>query len=60
VAVGTSLVTGSVCAQENLPSSEPVKKDVEIIVEAPITVMVPVEVSKNLATDKGCWVNCMA
>ena len=55
MALGICIVTDNVCAQQNIPSSKPVKKDVEIIVEAPITVMVPVEVSKNLATDKGCW-----
>ncbi|MEO6823559.1 MAG: beta/gamma crystallin domain-containing protein [Nitrosospira sp.] len=56
MAFSICVAAGSVCAQLNILSSKPIKKDVEMIVEVPITVMVPVDASKNLATAKGCWV----
>ncbi|SCY39088.1 Beta/Gamma crystallin [Nitrosospira sp. Nsp13] len=54
MAFGISIV-GSVGAQENIPSSKPVKNG-GTMVEVPVTVMVPIQVSKNLAMAKGCWV----
>jgi len=35
--------------------SKPEKKD-DVIVEVPVLMMVPVEVSKDMVTNKGCWV----
>ena len=35
--------------------SKPGKKD-DVIVEVPVLMMVPVEVSKDMVTNKGCWV----
>jgi hypothetical protein len=38
-------------------SSQPSKKDEQVIVEVPVLVMVPVQVSKSeMGMDKGCWV----
>ena len=38
-------------------SSQPSKKDEQVIVEVPVLVMVPVQVSKEeMGMDKGCWV----
>ncbi len=65
VAFGICVATGSVYAQQssdnvkadkNKPPSKSGNKDGEMIVEVPVIVMVPVQVSKNLAMDKGCWV----
>lgn len=44
----------SMSADKNKPTSG--KRDGEMIVEVPVIVMVPVQVSENLAMDKGCWV----
>ncbi|ARO88816.1 hypothetical protein EBAPG3_014140 [Nitrosospira lacus] len=46
----------SMSADKNKPTSKSGKRDGEMIVEVPVIVMVPVQVSKNLAMDKGCWV----
>jgi len=32
------------------------RKDEQVIMEVPVLVMVPVQVSKDINTDKGCWV----
>ena len=46
----------SMSADKNKPTSKSGKRDGEMIVEVPVIVMVPVQVSENLAMDKGCWV----
>lgn len=46
----------SMSADKNKPPSKSGNKDGEMIVEKPVIVMVPVQVSKDLAVDKGCWV----
>ncbi len=33
-----------------------IKKDGQMIMEVPVLVMVPVQVSKDIGADKGCWV----
>ncbi|MEO6823923.1 MAG: beta/gamma crystallin domain-containing protein [Nitrosospira sp.] len=65
VVFGICVATGSVYAQQSsdnikadknkLPSKS-IKKDGEMIVEVPVIVMVPVQVSRDLAMNKGCWV----
>jgi hypothetical protein len=37
-------------------SAQPGKKEGQIIMEVPVLVMVPVQVSKDIGMDKGCWV----
>jgi len=46
----------SMSADKNKPPSKSIKKDGEMIVEVPVIVMVPMQVSRDLAMDKGCWV----
>ena len=46
----------SMSADKNKQPLKSVRKDGEMIVEVPVIVMVPMQVSKNLALDKGCWV----
>lgn len=46
----------SMSADKNKPTSKSGKRDGEMIVEVPVIVMVPVQVSENLAMGKGCWV----
>ncbi|MDQ3187269.1 MAG: hypothetical protein M3Q16_12605 [Pseudomonadota bacterium] len=43
-------------ADKNKPSSQPGKKEGQMTVEVPVIVMVPVQVSSDLAMGKGCWV----
>ena len=43
-------------ADKNKSPSKLGSKDGEMIVEVPVIVMVPMQVSRNLAMDKGCWV----
>ncbi len=46
----------STSADKSRASSLPVKKEGGVVVEVPIIVMVPVQVSNDLAMRKGCWV----
>lgn len=41
---------------KNESTSKSGNKDGEMIVEVPVIVMVPTQVSRDLATDQGCWV----
>jgi hypothetical protein len=70
--LGVTATTGGVYAQQpadkakaadkststdkKKPSSLSGKKDGEMIVEVPVIVMVPMQVSNDLVMDKGCWV----
>ena len=71
VVFGICATTGSVYAQQSLDNTKADKpmsvdtnestsksgnKDGKMIVEVPVIVMVPMQVSRDLATDKGCWV----
>jgi hypothetical protein len=71
VVLGICIPTGGVYAQQasdktkadkpmstdqNKPPSKQGNKDGETIVEVPVILMVPLQVSKDLAMDKGCWV----
>ena len=65
VVFSVCIATGGVYAQQSSdntnadkdkPSSKSGNKNGEMIVEVPVIVMVPVQVSKDLAMDKGCWV----
>ncbi|ARO88619.1 hypothetical protein EBAPG3_013045 [Nitrosospira lacus] len=49
---GGFVLTGVAHAQQSTTG----KKDGKVIVEVPIIVMVPVQVSSDLIKDKGCWV----
>jgi hypothetical protein len=46
----------STSTDKKKPSSLSGKKDGEMIVEVPVIVMVPMQVSNDLVMDKGCWV----
>jgi hypothetical protein len=37
-------------------SSQPGKKNGQVVMEVPVLIMVPVQVSKDIGMDKGCWV----
>ncbi|HEX7234814.1 MAG TPA: hypothetical protein VF243_06065, partial [Nitrosospira sp.] len=37
-------------------SSQPGKKNGQVIMEVPVLIMVPVQVSNDIGMDKGCWV----
>lgn len=51
-----SKVDKSTSADKNKPLSRSEKRDGEMIVEVPVIVMVPVQVSRDLAMGAGCWV----
>lgn len=58
VAVGVCAATGAYAqgsADKDKPSQTG-KKDEQVTVEVPVIVMVPIQVSNDLAMDKGCWV----
>ena len=66
----TCTLTGSVYAQQSMDKDKGVNKPMsdksksspksgkngEMILEVPMVVMVPIQVSNDLAMDKGCWV----
>lgn len=58
MAVGVCAATGAYAqgsADKNKPPQSG-KKDGQMTVEVPVIVMVPIQVSNDLAMDKGCWV----